>query len=191
MWLYLGRIAPTNFDLPHSTTIYTFISFLYTLVLNSEFLLFLPMILFILMLEKKMIASMGNGCGSCVEGKMAQDQLFMWIVDACLALYADCRCDFQIILRDSLLQLRWLRDSYATIALTLGPWLCVSPSWSQHWGHTVLVKILSSLIWDINYIAWFTPTDATCTLEVIALEVADKIFSPLPKFLLFRVQICN
>ena len=64
-------------DLPHSTTIYTFISFLYTLVLSSEFLLFLPMILFILMLEKKMIASMGNGCGSCVEGKMAQDQLFM------------------------------------------------------------------------------------------------------------------
>ena len=52
-------------------------------------ILFLPMILFILMLEKKMIARMGNGCGSCVEGKMAQDQLFMWIVDACLALYAD------------------------------------------------------------------------------------------------------
>ena len=89
MWLFLGRIAPTNFDLPHSTTIYTFISFLYTLVLSSEFLLFLPMILFISMLEKKMIARMGNGCGSCVEGKMAQDQLFMWIVDACLALYAD------------------------------------------------------------------------------------------------------
>ena len=47
MWLFLGRIAPTNFDLPHSTTIYTFISFLYTLVLSSEFLLFLPTILFI------------------------------------------------------------------------------------------------------------------------------------------------
>ena len=99
--------------------------------------------------------------GSRVEGKIVQDQLFMWIVDACLALYADVIFrlyyvihfynlgDYVIVILPS--PLHWGPDFvFLRVGLNIGGLQCLWRFFRPYIGKlTILLELKLHVLWKL------------------------------------------